>query len=123
VTNAGSPILKPDIDQTNTPAETEEDFISFTIADSSSQVDGITVEFGGTLDSRRRGAPAGVPFEQIYRDFIFSRPGAITVTLSGPAANTTYEITIYAFDTLSAETRISDWTANGIPVCTSRGRS
>ena len=117
MTNAGSPILKPDIDQTNTPAETEEDFISFTIADSGSQVDGITVEFGGTLDSRRRGTPTGVLFEQIYRDFIFSRPGAMTVTLSDLAANTTYEITIYAWDTSSAETRIADWTANGISVC------
>ena len=81
VTNAGSPILKLDINQTNTPAETEEGFISFTLADSGSQVDGITVEFGGTLDSRRRDAPTGVPFEQIYRDFIFSRPGAMTITL------------------------------------------
>jgi hypothetical protein len=117
VTNAGSPILKLDINQTNTPAETEEGFVPFTIADSGSQVDGITVEFGGTLDSRRRGTPTGVPFEQIYRDFIFSRPGAMTVTLSGLAANTTYEITIYAWDTSSAELRVADWTVNGIPVC------
>jgi len=117
VTNAGSPIIKLDINQTNTPAETEEDFISFTIADSGSQVDGITVEFGGTLDSRRRDAPTGVPFEQIYRDFIFSRPGAMTITLSGLAANTTYEITIYAWDTVSEQTRVADWTANGIFVC------
>jgi len=114
---AGTPILKLDINQTNTPAETEEGFISFTIADSGSQVDGITVELGGTLDSRRRGTPTGVPFEQVYRDFIFSRPGAMTVTLSGLAANTTYEITIYAWDTSSTETRVADWTANGIPVC------
>jgi len=117
VTNAGSPIIKLDINQTNTPAETEEGFVSFTIADSGSQVDGITVEFGGTLDSRRRNAPAGVPFEQIYRDFIFSRPGAMTITLSGLAPNTTYEITIYAWDTVSEQTRVADWTANGIFVC------
>ena len=117
VANAGSPILKLDINQTNTPTETEEGFVSFTIADSGSQVDGITVELGGTLDSRRRGAPTGIPFEQIYRDFIFSRPGEMTVTLSGLVANTTYEITIYAWDTSSAETRVADWTANGIPVC------
>ena len=115
--NSGSPILKLDINQTNTAAETEEDFVSFTLADSGSQVDGITVEFGGTLDSRRRDTPAGIPLEQIYRDFIFSRPGAMTITLSGLAANTTYEITIYAWDTVSEQTRIADWTANGIFVC------
>jgi len=117
VTNAGSPILKLDINQTNIPAETQEDFVSFTIADSGSQVDGITVEFGGTLDSRRRGAPTGIPFEQIDRDFIFSRPGAMTVTLSGLAANTTYQMTIYAWDTSSQQTRVADCTANGISLC------
>jgi hypothetical protein len=117
VTTAGSPVLKLDINQTNTPAETEEGFVSFTLDDSGSRVDEITVEFGGILDSRRRDVPTDVLFEQIYRDFIFSRPGAMTVTLSGLAANTTYEITIYAWDTSSTQTRVADWTANGIPVC------
>ncbi len=117
MTHAGSPILKLDINQTNTPAETEDSFVSFTLADSGSVVEGIKVEFGGTLDSRRRDTPSGIPYEQIYRDFIFSRPGAMTVTLSGLAANTTYEITIYAYDTGSAELRVADWTANGIFVC------
>jgi len=117
VADAGDPILKLDINNTNTPAETEEGFVSFTRADSGSQVDGVTVELGGTLDSRRRDAPAGIPFEQIYRDFIFSRPGGMTVTLSGLTANTTYEITIYAWDTSSIETRVADWTANGIALC------
>ena len=110
-------VFKLDVGNSHNAEELEEGFTSFTIADSGSQVDGITVEFGGTLDSRRRGAPAGVPSEQIYRDFIFSRPGAMTVTLSGLAANTTYEITIYAYDTLSKELRVTDWTANGIFVC------
>jgi len=114
---ATGPVLKLDVGNSHNAEELEEGFISFTIADSGSQVDGITVEFGGTLDSRRRGAPAGVPFEQIYRDFIFSRPGEMTVTLSGLAANTTYEITIYAWDTSSAETRVADWTANGEFLC------
>jgi hypothetical protein len=114
---AAGPVLKLDLGNSHNAEELEEGFTSFTIADSGSQIDGITVELSGTLDSRRRGAPAGVPFEQIYRDFIFSRPGAMTVTLSDLAANTTYEITIYAWDTSSAETRIADWTANGISVC------
>ena len=115
--HAGDAILKLDINQTNTPAETEEGFVSFTLADSGSVVEGIKVEFGGTLDSRRRDTPAGIPYEQIYRDFIFSRPGAMTVTLSGLAASTTYEITIYAYDTGSDQLRVADWTANGIFVC------
>jgi len=115
--SAAGPVLKLDLGNSHNAEELEEGFTSFTIADSGSQIDGITVELGGTLDSRRRGAPAGVPFEQIYRDFIFSRPGAMTVTLSGLAANTNYEITIYAWDTSSAETRVADWTANGISVC------
>jgi len=41
----------------------------------------------------------------------------MTVTLSGLAANTTYEITIYAWDTSSVQTRVADWTANGMPLC------
>ncbi len=108
------PILKLDINNKNIPAETEPGFISFTIADSGSVVDGIKVEFtAGTLDSRRRAAPIQIPFEQIYRDFVFARPGGMTIRLSGLVPNQDYEITIYAYDTGSAGNRIADWTANG----------
>jgi hypothetical protein len=110
--------LKLDVGQTNNADELEEGFIPFTIADSGSVVDGIKVELGGTLDSRRRGAPTGIPYEQIYRDFIFSRPGGMTVTLSGLVPNTSFLITIYAWDTSSVETRVADWTANGEYLCT-----
>jgi hypothetical protein len=114
---AAGPGLKLDFGISHNTEELEEGFTPFTIADSGSQVNGITIEFGGTLASRRRGAPLGVPFEQIYRDFIFSRPGAMTVKLSGLEFNTTYKITIYAWDSLSAGFRIADWTANGQFLC------
>jgi hypothetical protein len=113
------PILKLDINNGNVPAETEPGFTSFTIGDSGAVIDGIKVEFtAGTLDSRRRAAPTGIPFEQIYRDFVFSRPGGMTITLSGLVPNQIYEITIYAYDTGSAGARIADWTANGDFLCT-----
>jgi len=113
--NAGFPVLQLDINNRNVDAETEPGFTSFTIADSGSEVEGITIEFAGTLDSRRRGAPTGIEYEQIYRDFIFSRPGGMTITLSGLEVNKAYEITIYAYDTSSGAggDRIADWTANG----------
>jgi hypothetical protein len=112
--------LKLDFGNSHNTGELEESFTSFTIADNGSQVNGITVELGGTLDSRRRYAPIGVPFEQIYRDFIFSRPGAMTIKLSGLTANAVYEITIYAWDSLSEGYRIADWTANGQFLCQTR---
>ena len=115
IASANYPVLQLDINNRNIAAETESGFTSFTIADSGSEVEGITAEFSGTLDSRRRGAPVGVEYEQIYRDFIFSRPGGMTITLSGLEANKSYEITIYAYDTGSGAggDRIADWTANG----------
>jgi hypothetical protein len=113
--HAQTTVLKLDINNRNVEAETEPGFTSFTIADSGSDVNGITIELAGTLDSRRRTAPAGIEYEQIYRDFIFSRPGGMTVTLSGLEANAAYEITIYAYDTSSSAggDRIADWSANG----------
>ncbi len=112
---AGYPILKLDISNRNDAAQTESGFTSFTIADSGSVVDNIKVELAGNLDARWRGGPTGIPYELIYRDFIFARPNGMTVTLSGLEANTTYEITIYAYDTSSTAggNRIADWTANG----------
>ena len=111
--NASYPILMLDISNRNVASQTEPGFTSFTLADSGSEVEGITVELVGNLDARWRGAPTGIPYELVYRDFIFSRPGGMTVTLSGLQTNQTYEITIYAYDTGSAGDRIADWTANG----------
>ena len=111
--NAAYPVLKLDISNRNVASQTEPGFTSFTLADSGSEVEGITIELAGNLDARWRGTPTGISYELIYRDFIFSRPGGMTVTLSGLEANQTYEITIYAFDTGSAGDRIADWTTNG----------
>jgi hypothetical protein len=115
VVQASYPILKLDFSNNNIAAQTEPGFTSFTTADKGSVVDGIKVDLAGTLDARWRGTPTGIPYELIYRDFIFARPGGMTVTLSGLEANTTYEITIYAYDTSSGSggDRIADWTANG----------
>ncbi len=116
----GGPVLQLDIGNSNNPEELEEGFTPFTFADSGSVVNGITIEFGGynAGDSRRRGAPTGVPYENIYRDFIFARQaetgvGYVTVTLSGLEANRTYGITLYSWDTNSTGLRVTDWTANG----------
>ncbi len=111
--NASYPILMLDISNRNVDTQTEEGFTSFTSADSGSEVDGITIELAGSLDGRWRGTPTGIPYELIYRDFVFARPDGMTVTLSGLNPNETYEITIYAYDTGSAGDRIADWTANG----------
>jgi hypothetical protein len=119
-TYASYPIVRLDINNRNVAAETEEGFTSFTIADSGSDVNGVTIEFSGTLDSRRRPDPTGIEYEQIYRDFIFSRPGGMTVTLSGLVSNEEYEITVYAYDTGSSGTRVADWIVNGEVILTTR---
>ncbi|NQT03067.1 MAG: LamG domain-containing protein, partial [Planctomycetes bacterium] len=113
-------VLKLDVGNSHNAEELEEGFTSFTLADSGSDVDGITIEFGGinSDDSRRRGEPSGVPYENIYRDFIFGRQsepgvGLVTVTLSGLQEDQTYQITLYSWDVSSKEIRIADWTANG----------
>jgi len=112
------PFLLLDLNANNIPAQTEPGFTSFTIEDSGSVIDGIKVEFAaitGSIDARLRGAPAGIPYSLIYRDFVFTRPGGMRVTLSGLDPNETYQITIYAYDNLSTAggDRIADWTANG----------
>ena len=112
--------VKLDVQNSDDPNNVEEGFTAFTFADSGSEIDGITVTLGGyaEADTRRRGEPNGVPYENIYKDFIFARQaeagiGYVTVTLSGLIPNQTYGITIYSWDTYSTEIRITDWTANG----------
>lgn len=108
------PILKLDISNRNAESQTEPGFTSFTLLDSGSEIDGVTIELaatdaGGVLDSRWRTAPTGIGYELIYRDFVFARPGGMLLTLSGLKPNETYQITIYAYDTGSAGDRIADW--------------
>jgi hypothetical protein len=118
---ASIPVLQLDFNHSdnNTAAETESGFTPFVIGDSGNVINGIKVEIAGNLQSRRRGAPAGVPFEQIYRDFIFGY-GGMTVTLSGLLPGGQYEVTIYAFDTSSANLRVADWMSGGERVLQAR---
>ena len=97
---------------------TQSGFTSFLYpADSGKTINGITVYLSsnGTIDSRRRSLPTGVPYEQIYRDFIFgTSSSSITITLLGLGAGRECQITIYSYDTSSGGgSRIADWTANG----------
>ena len=102
--NAAYPILKLDMGPSTAADQTQNGFIAFTISDSGSEIDGITVEISGDLSARRRGAPAGVPFEQIYRDMIFARPpSGITIELSGLVPDQNYEITIYTWDSTNPD--------------------
>jgi hypothetical protein len=80
---AGYSVLMLDFSNNNSAAQTEPGFTSFTISDSGKVVDGIKIELAGSIDARWRAAPTGIPYERIYRDFIFARPGGMTVTLSG----------------------------------------
>ncbi len=73
--NASYPVLKLDFSNKNDAAQTEPGFTSFTLADSGKVVDGVKIELAGTLDARWRGAPTGIPYSLIYRDFLFARPG------------------------------------------------
>jgi glucuronoarabinoxylan endo-1,4-beta-xylanase len=94
---------------------TQPGFTSFLITDSGSTVNGITIHLAGNIDSRWRGGPTGIPYELIYRDFIFGmQPSGITITLLGLGAGRQCIITIYSFDLNSGMgSRIADWTANG----------
>ncbi|MHC4558931.1 MAG: hypothetical protein ACYS80_16695, partial [Planctomycetota bacterium] len=108
------PVLKLDINNSDNPDENEAGFTPFTLGDSGSQVDGITIVFEGDLDARWRDTPTGIPYELLYRDFLFARPAEnVTVTISGLEADQAYEIRMYCWDTSSTGTRNADWTANG----------
>jgi hypothetical protein len=109
------PFLQVDVGANNSDAQLQEGFVPFTALDSGTVFNGITIELesnqedGGKLDSRRRGAPTGDYLEQIWRDFVFARPGGFRLTLSGLEPGKTYQITIFAYDTGSAGQRIADW--------------
>jgi O-glycosyl hydrolase len=92
---------------------TEPGFTSFTIADSGTTINDITVHITGSLLARRRGNPTGIPYEMIYRDFIFGNVSPITITLSGLGSGRECLITMYSFDASSTTLRSADWTANG----------
>ncbi len=97
---------------------TESGFTSFLITDSGATISDITINLSGVLQERRRDIPAGIDYENIYRDFIFGYGSPITIMLSGLGASRECEITIYAFDAYSDSIRSADWKANGAPLLT-----
>ena len=101
--NASYPILKLDIGRGHNAAEIQAGFTAFTVNDSGTVVDGIKIEIeptitGEPIQSRWRGGPTGIPYEQLYRDFIFTVNGGLRITLSQLESNETYEITLYSWD-------------------------
>jgi len=87
---------------------TESGFTSFLITDSGATISDITINLSGVLQERRRDIPAGIDYENIYRDFIFGYGSPITIMLSGLGASRECEITIYAFDAYSDSIRSAD---------------
>ncbi|MDH7598033.1 MAG: hypothetical protein QHH07_00160 [Sedimentisphaerales bacterium] len=108
------PILRLDFGPSHDAAQTQEDFVAFTILDSGKEINRIKVELlatGVAMDSRWRWGPTGIPYELIYRDFIFSK-GSMRLRLSGLEPGKEYMITLYSYDTGSGAggPRWADWT-------------
>jgi hypothetical protein len=68
---------------------------------------------GEPIQQRWRGGPTGIPYEQLYLDFIFTVNGGLRITLSQLEPDETYQVTLYSWDQASAENHITDWLANG----------
>ena len=106
-----SPFFKLDFDEP-TDVNTEAGFTSFLLEESGREVNGITIEFFGNLDTQRRDVPDqpdGDWYHEIYRDFIFAYyPDGIEMTLWGLGAGRKCDITIYAFDAESSDTRVAN---------------
>jgi oligosaccharide reducing-end xylanase len=114
------------LETANDDANTQADFTMFTIADSSSEVNGVAIDLSGDIQSVRRDTPYGTwngnppvyyprAGERIYRDFIQGiSPSGVTITLWGLGVNRDCNITIWAFDDLAVgDHRIANWYANG----------
>jgi hypothetical protein len=111
-------------DANNDDANTQAGFTMFIIADSGSEVNGVTIDLSGDIQSARHANPTGTwnqgtyyprAGERIYRDFIQGiSPSGVTITLWGLGVNRDCNITIWAFDDLSVgDHRIANWYANG----------
>jgi hypothetical protein len=107
-------MIKLDLNNTanNDDANTHTGFTKFAIPNSGSEVNGVVIDLGGSIDSRRRPDPNGRAFDDIYRDFIFGiSPSGVTITLWGLGANRDCNITMWAYDNQSVPTRRANWTA------------
>ncbi|MDD5063222.1 MAG: hypothetical protein PHQ35_00480 [Phycisphaerae bacterium] len=131
------PVLRLDLNYTpdNNEPNTQVSFTKFSIANSGSEINGVTIDLGGTITSTRRDDPcggwsryAGSPLmpgdpcyyaqragERIYRDFVFGvNPSGVTITLWGLGINRDCNITIWAYDSqVTDANRVAEWYANG----------
>jgi hypothetical protein len=120
------------------PSTTQAGFVSFVINSNVSstaiQTQATTRVFGAITVTVSNTAPLGyddrlrsTPVNSgaftdslLLRDFIFSRDdtgnGGLDIAFSGLAANRSYHLTVWSFDSGSTGNRVSDWTANGVPV-------
>jgi hypothetical protein len=98
----------------NNDANTQIGFTPFILENNGSEVNGIVIDLSGNIQSTLRDGPIDVPYERIYRDFIYGIwPSGITITLWGLGDNRECCIAIYSFDDQSEPNRVADWTANG----------
>lgn len=82
-------------------------------SDSATQ-NGITLTIGdASLESRDRTGPtiAGNPLEAVFRDFFFTRSGdgEVSISFSGLAPSTPFEITGYAYDSSGGNNETGYW--------------
>jgi hypothetical protein len=85
-----------------------------TFAPSGITVDVDPVGFTFSDEERHRTSPTGFPQAAVYRDFLFgdgstSATVGYDTTLTGLRPNHLYDVTVWSFDTGSANDRASDW--------------
>jgi O-glycosyl hydrolase len=111
-------------DANNDDANTQAGFTPFTLANNGSEVNGVAIDLGWSIQPVHRNTPYGTwnkgvyyprAGERIYRDFVHGiSPSGVTITLWGLGVNRDCNITIWAFDDLSiGHNRIANWYANG----------
>jgi len=130
-------VLRVDINNTggdDIPANTETGFSSYSIpmigtgpfTRTIAGADLTLTAVGTTMESRKRLQPTNtVSFteERLLQDFVFTRDTTVNqgldVAVEFMEPNTLYHVAIWSYDNTSVTLdRISDWTANGVPVRT-----
>jgi hypothetical protein len=133
-----APLLSVDFNCGTTPSPTEDGFLPFTQVSAANQTGPIAKTFAGLdtvlssgsvtvtlaagtgvgatgyLTSRDRAGMAGPEFPNyyLYRDFVSTSSGSLTVGVSGLAASRAYTVKFYLYDnTNSRSFRITDYTA------------
>jgi hypothetical protein len=131
---AGASVLSLDFNaRTSADAvDTQPGFTAFTLDDSGSTINGVKVTFsaigaGTSLGDRDRTAPAnGGAFttSEILDDFVFAQatsnsvPTGMDIRLEGLSPSSSYEISLFAYDSGSAGTRTARWSGNGTALFT-----